>query len=235
MIEDFGVLLSLIFLEALLAIDNIFSFAFLINQAPPQKRGVVKKLAVLGALFLRFFLLLLFLVIKETDAQIPIGPYQVSANSLAFFIGGLFLAAKSLWELIYFGSEDNNQQKRRQTSMLSLVIQIILIDFVFSVDSILAAITITDHIYLIVISILLSIIVLYYGSSILLKLIDISWRFHVLGLLLVCLIGMTLIVESFQLSIDKNLLIATIIFSCLYETLLTYYQRHRKMKPLDPL
>lgn len=236
MFEDISTLLSLIFLEALLAVDNIFSFAFLINQAPAEKRRPIKKFAVLGALILRLVLLAIFLMIKETDAHITVFSQTISLNALAFFIGGSFLAGKSFWELCIFGLlKEENQQPTCQRRTFNLVMQIIFIDFVFSLDSILAAITITDHIYLIVISILMSIAVLYYGSALLLKLLDISWRFHVLGLLLVAVIGITLIAESLQLSIDKNLLIATIIFSCLYETLLTFYQQRSKTALLDPL
>lgn len=235
MFEDISTLLSLIFLEALLAVDNIFSFAFLINQAPVEKRRPIKKLAVLGALILRLVLLAIFLLIKETEAHITIFSQTISLNALAFFIGGSFLAGKSFWELFIFGLPKKEEQPTCQRRTFNLVMQIIFIDFVFSLDSILAAITITDHIYLIVISILMSIAVLYYGSALLLKLLDISWRFHVLGLLLVAVIGITLIAESLQLSIDKNLLIATIIFSCLYETLLTFYQQRSKMASLEPL
>jgi predicted tellurium resistance membrane protein TerC len=229
MLENIGTLISLIFLEALLAIDNLLSFSFLINQAPDEKRDFVKKIALSAALVLRLLLLTCFLYFKKISTHISI--YSIPLSSIIFFLGGGFLVISALEDLIFFELEsDIEPQKRHHAKIFPLIIQIIVIDFIFSLDSIFVAITMTNQITLIVASIFFSIIFLYYGSSFLLKLFAMSWRLRILGLLFVLLLGIVLLFESMALYIDKNLLIATIIFSCSYETLITFYEQKLKKK-----
>lgn len=231
MLEHLGTLISLLFLEALLAIDNLLSFAFLIHQAPDEKRTFVKKVALSAALVLRLLLLGLFIYANGLNYEITIFSYDISVTSIIFFLGGGFLIFNALEDLIFFDLEaDILPQKCHRTALLPLIFQIIFIDFVFSLDSILVAVTMTTHAWLIIISICFSIVFLYYGSSLLLRLFDMSWRLRILGLLLVLLLGGVLILESLHFYIDKNLLIATIIFSCGYETLITFYEQKLKIK-----
>lgn len=231
MLENLGVLISLLFLEALLAIDNLLSFSFLINQAPVSKRQFVKRVALASALVLRLILLGTFLVIKEITHEITIASYQISLISVIFFLGGGFLIFNALEDLIFFDSqEDCLPQKRHRAHILPLILQIIFIDFIFSLDSILVAVTMTSHVWIIITSICFSILLLYYGSNLLLRLFELSWRLRILGLLFVILLGGVLVLESLQLYIDKNLLIATIIFSCSYETLVIFYEQRLKAR-----
>ncbi|NBX72186.1 hypothetical protein EBQ91_04675 [bacterium] len=219
------ILMTLCLLEIVLGIDNIFALALLIKQVKAEDQFKTKLVALSGAFFLRLILLYIALVLKKSNILIRIFDFSFSLNNVFFLSGGAFLCYKSIKEFIVLA---HPKEKVVQQSTASVIAQIIFIDFVFSIDSVLAAIALTSDPSVIVFSIMLSILFMFYFADFIIANIDKSWRINALGLLIVQCIGLFLITEGLSLHLDKSYLLQIIVITSLYESMMVYLEHLRK-------
>ncbi|MFA9190793.1 TerC family protein [Flavobacterium sp. FZUC8N2.13] len=206
-------LLTLTFLEIVLGIDNIIFISIATGKLPEESRKKATKIGMFLAMFMRIALLLgisYLIAMKEPWFTIDFSwiNAQVSGQSIILLLGGLFLIYKSTTEIRekvdHKGEEEKEVRKTAAKSFSSVIIQIILIDLVFSFDSILTAVGMTNGvagaIYIMITAVVISIIIMMQFAVPVGTFVNKHPSIQILGLSFLILIGLMLITESAHLS-----------------------------------
>lgn len=214
-------LVTLTTLEIILGIDNIVVISILSGKLPPQQRQKARTIGLSLALITRVLLLLsLSWLIGLTQPLFTIRQNSFSLRDLILIGGGLFLLAKGTRE-IHHAMEVKEQPGEfiAKTTLLSIIFQILLLDLVFSVDSVITAIGMAQKIEIMVAAILLAVLVMLLGAGIISRFIHQHPSIKMLALSFLLMIGVTLIAEGLELHIPKGYLYFAMGFSGLVETL----------------
>ncbi len=219
---------TLCIIEVILGLDNIFAFAMIVQQAPKKSQNFVKTIALLGAFVLRIALLFTALYIHDLHYPIMVLGWQASMREIFLFMGGSFLVSKALIELRHYHQPIQKNTKPQKTRSLTFIIlEILFVDLIFAVDSVFAAIAMTNEWVIISASIVSSIIFMYFAADIVIKYMNTFWRFHVLSLILLIGIGLFLMGQGLGIHGYSHFMIAIIIFSCVYESYMSYLEARR--------
>jgi predicted tellurium resistance membrane protein TerC len=217
-------LLSLTFLEIVLGIDNIIFISILAGKLPEESRNRVRTTGLIIALFGRLALLSgIAWLTRLTQPWIQWGVIHMSGKDIVLLLGGFFLIWKSAQE-IYHKVEGDPAQEVHKTSVKaatfkSVILQIVLIDVVFSLDSIITAVGLVQHIALMVIAILISLGVMIVSANSIGNFIDKHPALKVLALSFLLMIGTLLIAEAFHHEIPKGYVYFALAFSLLVEAI----------------
>jgi predicted tellurium resistance membrane protein TerC len=209
--------LTLALLEIVLGIDNIIFLSILVSKLPPelQQRGRILGLAF--AMITRIGLLFsITWLIGLTAPLFTVLGEEISGRDLILFAGGLFLLVKSVNEIhgALEGAEDQTGTNvRLRTQVLGVVIQIGLIDIIFSLDSVFTAVGLAKHIEIMVAAIVIAVIVMMFMARPINEFIDRHPTIKMLALSFLILIGVALIGESFDFEIPKGYLYFAMAFS----------------------
>ena len=211
-LETYIALLSLTIIEIILGIDNIIFISIVTNKVKKESRNKARITGLLLALVLR--IVMLFGLTWFIGLTKPIF-YEFSIKDLILLLGGGFLIFKSVIEISHKinGNFDEKIETTESVSMKSIIWQIVAIDFVFSVDSILTAIGLTEVLLIMVIAVIISILFMIIYSS---KISDIIDRYPSLEILALCfliLIGFTLILEAAHIEIPKGFIYFALFFT----------------------
>ena len=211
-LETYIALLTLTVIEIILGIDNIIFISIITNKVKKESRNQARVTGLLLALILR--IIMLFGLTWFIGLTKPIF-YNYSVKDLILLIGGGFLIFKSVLEISHKinGNFDEKIIDTKSVTLRSIIWQIVAIDFVFSVDSILTAIGLTEVLLIMVIAVIISIIFMIIYSS---KISDIIDRYPSLEILALCfliLIGFTLILEAAHIEIPKGYIYFALFFT----------------------
>tara|TARA_B100000676_G_scaffold269310_1_gene285137 strand:+ start:2961 stop:3680 length:720 start_codon:yes stop_codon:yes gene_type:complete len=211
-LETYIALLTLTIIEIILGIDNIIFISIVTNKVKKESRNKARITGLLLALVLR--IVMLFGLTWFIGLTKPIF-YEFSIKDLILLLGGGFLIFKSVIEISHKinGNFDEKIETTETVSMKSIIWQIVAIDFVFSVDSILTAIGLTEVLLIMVIAVIISILFMIIYSS---KISDIIDRYPSLEILALCfliLIGFTLILEAAHIEIPKGFIYFALFFT----------------------
>ena len=211
-LETYIALLTLTIIEIILGIDNIIFISIITNKVNKKNRQRARVMGLLLALILR--VIMLFGLTWFIGLTKPIY-MNISIKDIILFLGGGFLIFKSVLEISHKinGNFDEKIISSKSVTLNSVIWQIVAVDFVFSVDSILTAIGLTDILLLMIIAVTISIFFMIFYSS---KISDIIDRYPSLEILALCfliLIGFTLIVESFHYEIPKGFIYFALFFT----------------------
>ena len=208
---------TLSLLEIVLGIDNIIFLSILVSRLPPelQQRGRVLGLAF--AMLTRIGLLFsITWLTRLTDPLFTVLDEAISGRDLILFVGGLFLLVKSVNE-IHGALEGADEQRARgvnlKTRILAVVVQIGLIDIVFSLDSVFTAVGLAQHIEIMVVAIVLAVIVMMFLARPINEFIDRHPTIKILALAFLILIGFALVGEAFDFEVPKGYLYFAMAFS----------------------
>ena len=211
--------ITLSLLEIVLGIDNIIFISILVGRLPPEQR---KKARIGGLAFAMLTrVALLFSIVWLTPLVNPwfhIGPQAVSGRDLILFLGGLFLLAKSVLEIHHTleGATDTRSAKV-YSNFIATVIQIGIIDIVFSLDSVFTAVGLAKQLPVMVAAVVLSILVMMAVSGTISAFVDRHPTIKVLALSFLILIGVALIAEGAHFEIPKGYLYFAMAFSVVVE------------------
>lgn len=217
-------LATLITMEVVLGIDNLIFISILTNKLPPEQRARGRRYGIGGALILR--LLLLCTVAWIVGLTAPV--FEVMGNAFSWkdiilIVGGLFLVWKATKEIHHkVDPEDHDEavaMKAVAIGFTAVVGQILLLDLVFSVDSIITAVGMTPHVPVMVIAVLVAVITMALAAAPLAKFIERNPTIVMLALGFLLLIGTTLIAEGFGAHVPKGYIYAAMAFSGLVEGL----------------
>jgi predicted tellurium resistance membrane protein TerC len=218
-------LLTLIVMEIVLGIDNLVFISILTNKLPEQHRAKARAIGMFGALFLRVALLgtLSFIVGLKAPVFALFG-HEFSWRDLILITGGLFLIYKATTEIIessegHKDAEVNDAPKAAVAGLGSAIVQILLLDLVFSIDSILTAVGMTDHLPIMVVSVLVAVGLMFAASGPISAFIHKHASIVMLALGFLLMIGAMLIMEGFGQHIDKGYIYAAMAFAGFVEAL----------------
>ena len=221
-------LLTLTFMEIVLGIDNIIFISIIVNRLPQalQQRG--RTIGLLLALLCRIGLLLsiswivgLKAALFTLDLPWIAGPFGVSGRDLILLAGGLFLIGKSTTEIHtkLQGEEEEMAAGKGQASMGNIIFQIILIDIVFSFDSILTAVGLVDNVLIMILAVILSMVVMIIFSGVVADFVNRNPTIKMLALSFLIMIGVMLVMEAFHQEIEKGYVYFAMFFSLVVEML----------------
>jgi len=214
-------LLSLTLLEIVLGVDNILFISILTAKLPPSQQSKARKTGLFFALIFRIlFLLAISLIIRSTQPVIRVFSFALSGRDLVLLAGGLFLLYKSTKEIHekVVGNEQKKLQARlKKVSLPAVIIQIVLLDIVFSFDSILTAIGLTDQVIIMIVAVIISMLIMMVFIDSIGNFIVKHPTLQVLGLSFLVMIGTLLIAEAFHYEIPKAYVYFAFFYSFIIE------------------
>lgn len=219
--ETWIALVTLTALEIVLGIDNIIFISILTGKLPDnqQKRG--RTIGLAGAMITRILLLLsLSAIMRLTKPWFEIQGFAVSGRDLILIVGGLFLIAKSTFEIHdkLEGPEDKTVTKK-VFSFWGTVVQIMILDIVFSLDSVITAVGMANQVAIMIAAIVIAVIVMMFASGAVSRFVHQHPTITMLALSFLLLIGVTLVAEGLHQHISKGYIYFAMAFSVFVEML----------------
>lgn len=217
--ETYISLITLTFLEIVLGIDNIIFISIITDRLPEAQQKRIRKIGLILALVMRIILLsLITVIIQLKEPLFAFSSHEVSVRDLILFLGGIFLLAKSVSEIHekIEGETEHKHKLKRQTASY-VIFQIIMLDIVFSFDSILTAIGLSKQLPIMITAVVLAMIVMIYFVEIISKFIKKHPTFQILALSFLILIGFMLILDGFHFDIPKGYIYFALFFSVMVE------------------
>jgi predicted tellurium resistance membrane protein TerC len=228
-------LLTLIAMEVVLGIDNLIFISILANKLPAHQRARARRVGIGAALVLRLALLgTIAYIVQLTEPIFTAFGRGFSWKDLILIAGGLFLVWKATKEIHHNVDPDPGpdlfDSKAATMGFAAAIGQILLLDLVFSIDSIITAVGMTEHIPIMVIAVLITVLVMLLAATPLANFIHANPTVVILALGFLLLIGTTLIAEGFGAHVPKGYIYAAMAFSALIEGLnmLSRRARHRR-------
>ena len=220
MIDSIIPLLSLIALEVILGIDNIIFISILSDKLPEHERNKLRYWGIGLAMVMRLLLLAFISWILKLD-QTLFSAFEIdfSGKSLILIVGGLFLIYKSTKE-IYHKSELKDQEtvtNIKTNSFKRLLLEVILIDLVFSVDSIITAVGMVQELLVMNTAVIVTAIIMLIASKPISNFIKQHPSFKILALCFLMMIGVSLLAEGFQFKIPKGYIYFSMAFAFLVD------------------
>lgn len=225
-------LATLIVMEVVLGIDNLIFISVLTNKLPADKRHRARQIGIAGALVLRLVLLgLIAVIIQFTEPVFEVFGQGFSWRDLILIAGGLFLVWKATKEIHHNVDPDPEPDlfgsAKAMPGVTATIGQILLLDLVFSIDSILTAVGMTDHVPIMVIAIIVTVGLMLFAATPLANFIHRNPTIVMLALAFLLLIGTMLIAEGFGAHVPKGYIYAAMAFSALVEGLNMLSRRAR--------
>jgi predicted tellurium resistance membrane protein TerC len=215
-------LLTLISLEIILGIDNIIFISILADKLPENQRSKLRFWGLGLALIMRLILLFFIAWIMKLDNTLfQIANQKITGKELILILGGIFLIYKSSKE-IYEKTEKTTENASKSTKIIhfrDLLIQVILLDLVFSVDSIITAVGMVDELWIMYTAVLVSVAIMIFSAKSIGDFITKHPSFKILALCFLMLIGVSLIAEGFETKIPKGYIYCSIAFSLIVDLL----------------
>ncbi|WP_103572376.1 TerC family protein [Campylobacter concisus] len=227
-------LLTLTGLEIVLGIDNIIFIAILVGKLPPEQRGSGRIVGLGLAMITRILLLLsLFWIMKLTKPLFTIAEFSISGRDLVLILGGLFLLVKSTLEIhssVAGEEEDSKDGGKSHANFLVVVSEIAILDIVFSLDSVITAVGMAEHIEIMIIAVILAVGVMMVASKAISDFVDNNPTIKVLALAFLVLVGMTLVAEGIGFHIPKGYIYFAMAFSLAVESINIYAKKKKLSK-----
>src|SRR6476469_5386778 len=226
-------------MEVVLGIDNVVFIPVMVARMPPEQRLMARRIGLSLALVFRVIMLAgITWFIHLTTPIFSIGDYDFSWRDLVLIAGGLFLLVKGTREIHedIEGDHDEESGSRVPSSLTSAIIQIALIDLVFSVDSIITAVGMADHVEVMIAAVAIAILVMYFASEPVAAFIERHPTTKMLALSFLLLIGAALIADGFHFHIPRGYIYFAMAFSAAVEAVnvIALRRRHKARAAKPP-
>ena len=223
-------LATLTFLEIVLGVDNIIFISILSGKLPEAQQPRARKLGLLGALVTRILLLMsLAWIIRLTKPWFTIVGTEISGRDLILIVGGLFLLAKATFEIHEkLEGEEGHASKKVAASFISVIIQIMLLDIVFSLDSVITAVGMVDELWVMITAVIVAVAIMMLSAEPISAFVHKHPTVKMLALSFLLLIGVSLLAEGFDQHIPKGYIYFAMGFSVFVEAI---NLRLRKVSP----
>ena len=225
-------LITLTALEVVLGIDNIVFISVLTGRLPEDQRQKGRMVGLALAMIMRIVLLLfLAWIVKLTAPLVTIFGNEISGRDLILIIGGLFLLAKATHEIHHnLEGEEEHEEVKVHASLRSVLFQIMLLDIVFSLDSVITAVGMADHVQVMVIAIVLAVGFMMVFAKPIGDFVEQHPTVKMLALSFLLLVGMALVADGLEFHIPKGYIYFAMGFSVFVE-MLNLRLRTRMKKP----
>ena len=227
-------LAALIAMEVVLGIDNLIFISILTNTLPETQRARARRMGIALALVLRLALLgTIAWIVQLTEPLVTLFGHALSARDFILIAGGLFLvwkATKEIHQHVDPGSGSDVSEARTLPTFAAVIGQILVLDMVFSLDSIITAVGMTDHIAIMVIAVLVTVAVMLLAAEPLARFIHDNPTILMLALGFLLLIGTTLVADGFGAHVPKGYIYMAMAFSAGVEGLNLFARRARRRR-----
>jgi predicted tellurium resistance membrane protein TerC len=228
-------LAALAAMEVVLGIDNLIFISILSNKLPLEQRSKARRIGIAGALLMRLALLgTVAMIVRLTDPVFTLFEQAFSWRDMILIAGGLFLVWKATREIHHKVDPDPEPELLGPSvvgaSLAIMVGQILLLDIVFSIDSIITAVGMTEHIPIMMIAVIIAVAAMMLAADPLANFINDNPTVVMLALGFLLLIGTTLIAEGFGAHLPKGYIYAAMAFAVLVEALNMLARRARQKR-----
>jgi predicted tellurium resistance membrane protein TerC len=225
-------LITLILLEIVLGLDNVIFISIVAARLPVDQQKKARIVGLILAMFLRLALLgLISMILKLQGNLFSVFSIDISGKDLILIGGGLFLIYKSSTEIYHKmeGEEGDTSKNIKVTSFKSVIVQILLLDLVFSVDSIITAIGMVSELWIMYVAVIVTVGVMLFASGPISRFVNDHPAFKMLALSFLMLIGVSLIGEGLDFHIPKGYIYFSMGFALLVDVI-----QMRANKPTTP-
>jgi len=214
-------LAALLALEIVLGVDNVVFISILANKLPEQDQDRARRTGIAAAGIMRVLLLLAVgWIITLKEELFEVFGQGFSGKDLILLAGGLFLIYKATKEIHHkLEGEDEHAEAKVAPTFAAVIGQVMLLDLVFSIDSVITAVGMTDYVPVMVIAILVAVVIMLVASGAIYRFVNRHPSVKMLALAFLMLIGMTLIAEGLGEKIPKGYVYAAMMFSVFVEVL----------------
>jgi predicted tellurium resistance membrane protein TerC len=229
--EAWAALLTLTALEIVLGIDNVIFLSVLVSRIPPQQAKRARQIGLFLALVFRILLLsLLVWLIGLTEPVVTVRGLPLSWRDIILIGGGLFLIAKATHEIHgeVEARDGEEQAASGGSAFFWVIVQIIIIDMVFSLDSIITAIGMSQHLEIMIAAVVIACIVMYVSSGPVARFVAEHPTTKMLALAFLVLIGVALVADGFSFHIPRGYIYFAMAFAAAVETFNVLARRNRK-------
>lgn len=232
--EAWVALATLTVLEIVLGIDNIIFISILVSRVKKEKRNKARITGLAMAMITRILLLISIVwVMKLTAPLFEVLTREISGRDLILIIGGLFLIAKSTHEIHNsLEVEDETLKSSATAGIISVIIQISVLDIVFSLDSVITAVGLADDLMVMILAIIIAVGVMMLAAKAIGDFVDSHPTIKMLALSFLILVGVSLLGEGFGFEIPKGYIYFSMAFSVGVE-LLNIKIRRKKLTPVQ--
>ena len=232
--ETWIALLTLTALEIVLGIDNIVFISILAGKLPKEQQERARRVGLGAALIMRIALLFsLSIIIGLTAPLITVLGQEISGRDLVLIVGGLFLLAKATFEIHeMLEGEEAHKAGAGTASFAGVILQIGLLDIVFSLDSVITAVGMAEELIVMILAVIIAIVVMLFSARAISEFVHAHPTVKMLALSFLLLIGMSLVADGLEFHISKGYIYFAMGFSVLVE-LLNLRLRGRRTAPVD--
>lgn len=228
--ENWASLLTLTILEIVLGVDNLIFLSILASRLPREKQKLGRRLGLAAALVTRLALLAsIAWIVTLSEPIFTYGEFGVSWRDIILFVGGLFLIAKSTLEIHHSveGVEHGHELGGKAPGLWSVVAQIGVIDIIFSLDTVMTAVGMSDHFEIMAFAVLAAVGVMIFAAEPLGHFVEQHPTVKMLALSFLILIGVSLIADALHFHIPKAYLYFAVAFSIGVESLNLWASKRR--------
>lgn len=228
--EAWLALLTLTSVEIVLGIDNVVFIAILADRLPEAQRKRARNLGLLAAMVTRLLLLLsISWLVKLTDPLFHLFEHGFSGRDLILIGGGLFLLTKATLEIHHMTEDGGHPEPdAKPATMTSVILQILALDMVFSLDSVITAVGLADEIAIMIAAVIISVAIMIASAGPISRFLTHQPTFKTLALSFLLLIGLLLMVDGFGIHVPKGYVYFAMAFSAFVEFLNYRLRRARK-------
>ncbi len=221
---------TLTILEIVLGIDNIIFLSLVVAKLPAAQQSKARGMGLFGAMVMRLCLLAsISWVIRLTYPLFTVFNNAISLRDVILMLGGVFLIWKSSKEIHQALEGGETEQNSRVTSFLGAIAQIMLLDIIFSLDSVITAVGLSNHLFIMMLAVVISVLVMLYAARPIGEFVARHPSVKMLALSFLILIGFTLILESVDVHVPKGYIYFAMFFSMAVEAL--NLARNKKTDP----
>jgi predicted tellurium resistance membrane protein TerC len=239
--ENLIAFITLAVMEVVLGIDNVIFISILAGKLPKAQQAKARQVGLIGALITRIILLLSISWLASLTTPLFTLPFQIdghdveiTAKDLVLLLGGLFLIYKATHEIHNkLEGEEGHVSDRTAATFTGVVTQIMLLDVVFSLDSVITAIGMANQVPIMIAAVLVAVGVMLFAAGPISEFVNKHPTVKMLALSFLLLIGVTLVIESVHVHIPKGYVYFAMGFSVLVEVLNLAASSRRKAKPVE--
>jgi predicted tellurium resistance membrane protein TerC len=237
--ENLVALLTLLVLEIVLGIDNVIFIVVLSNQLPPEKRDRTRQIGIVLAVFSRILLLFgITWVIGLTEPLFTVFGHPIAGRDIILLVGGMFLIAKSTHEIHEkLEAVDDREEKAVASagSQAAVIAQIVIIDIVFSLDSVITAVGISGEIVIMVTAIVVAAAVMLVFAGAIADFVERHPTMKILALAFLILIGVLLVIEGWNPHLVEEFRLKSYVYFAMAFAFIVELVNMRLRKPKEPV
>lgn len=229
-------LLTLTALEIVLGIDNIIFISILADKLPENRQALARRVGLGLAMIMRILLLFsITWVIRLTEPLFTVLSQEISGRDLILIGGGLFLLGKATYEIHdKLEGEEGHGSTRVKATLGAVLVQIMLLDIVFSLDSVITAVGMVDELGVMIASVVIAVGIMMVSAGAISNFVNRHPTLKMLALSFLLLVGLVLVLEGFEQHISKGYIYFAMAFSVFVEFLnIRIYRRRRQEQPVD--